>query len=87
MLLNLQQSGKLTDLKGVIVGEFINNSQGVDLPLPAIIKKYFEPLHIPVFYGYPNGHDTKNLPLPLGSKCSITITDTEATVTFNQPEA
>ena len=87
MLLNLQQSGKLTDIKGLIVGEFINNNQGNDLPLPAIIKKYFEPLNIPIIYGYPNGHDIKNMPLPLGSRCTIDINETEATVTFNKPEA
>ena len=86
MLLNLQQSGKLTDIKGLIVGEFINNNQGNDLPLPAIIKKYFEPLNIPIIYGYPNGHDIKNMPLPLGSRCTIDINETEATVTFNKPE-
>lgn len=87
MLLNLQQSGKLTDIKGLIVGEFIHNNQGNDLPLPAIIKKYFEPLNIPIIYGYPNGHDIKNMPLPLGSRCTIDINETEATVTFNKPEA
>ena len=85
MLLNLQQSGKLTDLKGLIVGEFINNNQGNDLPLPDIIAKYFGGLNIPIVYGYPNGHDTKNLPLVLGSECSISVNDKEATVSFASP--
>ena len=86
MLLNLQQSGKLTDIKGLIVGEFTNTNQGNDLPIPEIIKKYFG-TNIPIIYGYPNGHDIKNMPLPLGSQCTIDISDTEATVTFNNPEA
>ena len=85
MLLNLQQSGKLTEIKGLIVGEFINNNQGNDLPLPDIIKKYFGGLNIPIVYGYPNGHDTKNLPIILGSQCTITVSDTEASVSFTPP--
>ena len=85
MLLNLQQSGKLTDIKGLIVGEFINNNQGNDLPLPDIITKYFGDKNIPIVYGYPNGHDTKNLPLILGSECSVNVTDKEVTVSFASP--
>ena len=87
MLLNLQQSGKLNDIKGLIVGEFIKNNQGNVLPLPDIINKYFGDLNIPIVYGYPNGHDTKNLPLILGATCTINVTDTEASVTFVNPEA
>ncbi|MBO7143128.1 MAG: LD-carboxypeptidase [Bacteroidales bacterium] len=87
MLLNLQQSGKLTDIKGLIVGEFINNNQGNDQSLPDIIKKYFGGLKIPVVYGFPNGHDTQNLPVILGSDCTITVDDSNATVSFGTPAA
>lgn len=73
MLLNLQQSGKLQEIKGVIVGEFIGGSQGSDLPLNEIFAKYFSPLNVPVFYGLPNGHDTKNYPIILGSKITLNI--------------
>lgn len=73
MLLNLQQSGKLQNIKGVIVGEFIGGSQGSDLPLNEIFAKYFSPLNVPVFNGLPNGHDTKNYPIILGSKITLSV--------------
>ncbi|MBR4214797.1 MAG: LD-carboxypeptidase [Bacteroidales bacterium] len=85
MLLNLQQSGKLTDIKGLIVGEFIKNTQNNDLPLPDIIKKYFGKLNIPIVYGFPNGHDTRNLPIILGGNCTISVNDSKATVSFGNP--
>ncbi|MCQ2974429.1 MAG: LD-carboxypeptidase [Bacteroidales bacterium] len=82
MLLNLQQSGKLTDIKGLIVGDFINNNVGIDLPLNQIIHKYFDNLNIPIIYGFPNGHGTKNNPLILGRTISINIDENIATINF-----
>ena len=83
MLLNLQQSGKLEYIKGVIVGEFINTTQGSDLSIPEIMKKYFGDKGIPVMYGFPNGHDTRNNPLILGNYVYLSVTDTEAKLNFN----
>ena len=82
MLLNLQQSGKLQQLKGVIVGEFSGGSQGSDLPLNQIIHKYLDPLGIPVVYGVQSGHDTVNLPIVLGYEATITVDDKTAKITF-----
>lgn len=82
MLLNLQQSGKLQQLKGVIVGEFSGGSQGSDLPLNQIIHKYLDPLGIPVVYGVQSGHDTVNLPIILGNEATITVDDKTAKITF-----
>lgn len=83
MLLNLQQSGKLELLKGVIVGEFSGGSQGSDLPLNQIIHKYLDPLGIPVVYGVQSGHDTVNLPIILGNEATITVDDKTAKITFS----
>ena len=83
MLLNLQQSGKLQELKGLIVGEFIGGTQGSDLPLNEIIAKYFANLNIPIVYGISSGHDTKNLPLVLGTTVTISVTKEKAAVSYS----
>ena len=83
MLLNLQQSGKLQEIKGVIIGEFIGGSQGSDLPLNEIFAKYFSPLNVPVIYGIPNGHDTQNYPIILGAKTTINVSGNKAEITYS----
>lgn len=82
MLLNLQQSGKLQQLKGVIVGEFSGGSQGSDLPLNQIIHKYLDKLKIPVVYGVQSGHERVNLPIMLGSEATITVDEKSAKIEF-----
>ena len=82
MLLNLQQSGKLQQLKGVIVGEFSGGSQGSDLPLNEIIRKYVGNLNIPVVYGVQSGHDKVNTPIMFGSEATITVDENSARIAF-----
>lgn len=84
MLLNLQQSGKLQQLKGIIVGEFSGGSQGSDLPLNEIIRKYVSKLNIPVVYGVSSGHDKVNIPIMLGYEATITVDDKSAKIKFGE---
>jgi muramoyltetrapeptide carboxypeptidase len=83
MLLNLQQSGKLQQIKGLIVGEFSGGNQGNDLPLNEIIAKYAAPLNIPVVYGISSGHDNKNLPLIMGARATISVDGQKASVSYS----
>ncbi len=82
MMLNLQQSGKLQNIKGLIVGDFIGGTQGIDLPINEIIHKYIDPLKIPVVYGIKSGHSTVNTPLVFGRKVTITVDSKTAKVEF-----
>lgn len=82
MLQNLKLSGKLDCIKGVIVGEFINNAQGDDAPLNEIINGAFESLGIPVMYGVNIGHDTENLSAYLGRNVKITVDSNASTLLF-----
>lgn len=84
MLLNMQQSGKLEHIKGVIVGDFIGGSQGIDLPINQIIQKYVGNLNVPVVYGIKTGHDQTNLPLMLGSYVNISVDDQTSRIEFSQ---
>lgn len=82
MLQNLKLSGKLDCIKGVIVGEFINNAQGDDAPLNEIINGAFESLSIPVMYGVNIGHDTENLSAYLGRNVKLTVDSNASTLSF-----
>ncbi len=73
MMLSLKQSGKLDQIKGLIVGDIIGGAQGMDLPVNEIIHKYVGNLGIPVVYGIPSGHSNRNMPLILGSRVSISV--------------
>ena len=84
MLLSLQQSGKLQNVKGIIIGEFSGGSQGSDLPLNEIIRKYVGNLNIPVIYGVQSGHDTVNLPIMLGREATITVDGSTAKIEFDK---
>ena len=84
MLLSLQQSGKLQNVKGIIVGEFSGGSQGSDIPLNEIIRKYVGELGIPVVYGVQSGHDTVNIPIMLGREATITVDGKTAKIEFDK---
>ena len=71
-------------MKGIIVGEFSGGSQGSDLPLNEIIRKYVGELGIPVVYGVQSGHDTVNIPIMLGREATITVDGTTAKIEFDK---
>lgn len=82
MLTNLKLSGKLDGIRGIVIGEFINGTQGSDKSIEEIIKEKVGDLSIPVMYGLKSGHDTKNLPLYFGRTVKLTVNDTNATLEF-----
>jgi len=82
MLNNLRLSGKLSQIKGVIVGQMSKTTQGSDLPINEIILNIFSDLNIPVMYGLNSGHDQPNIALYLGRNVELDVNDTSATITF-----
>ena len=82
MLNNLKLSGKLDEIKGVIVGNFTNSNQGSDKPINQIIHDNFDDLNIPILYNASIGHSTKNLATYLGRKITLNVEGKSATITF-----
>ncbi len=82
MLTNLKLSGKLDAIKGIVVGQFTNMVQGIDLPINEIILNNVKDLGIPVMYGISAGHGSPNLPLYLGRKIKMEVGATTSTITF-----
>ncbi|POA29807.1 MULTISPECIES: LD-carboxypeptidase [unclassified Pseudomonas] len=64
LLTHLRLAGKLSTLRGVLVGDVA----GVDSDaLAKLLKQTFEPLRIPVLAGWRSGHCDPNLTLPMGA--------------------
>ncbi len=85
MLNQLELSGILNIISGVILGAFTNctesNPGKPTLSLEEIFQNYFLKLNIPVIAGFPHGHIQKFRTLPLGSPTTL---DTELKIiTFN----
>jgi muramoyltetrapeptide carboxypeptidase len=80
MLTQLCLTGKLKEAGGVIIGKltdvkpseykpaFINN-----LSIEEILRTRFEPLNIPVMYGYMIGHIKDKVTVPIGAMATINV--------------
>ena len=85
MLNNLQRSGRLQRLKGLVVGHFTNMKAGeIILGKTAydIIDTYVQSLGIPVCYGFPAGHSEPNYALYFGRQVQLKVTENSAQLIF-----
>ncbi len=74
MLAHLRLIGALRGLAGVLVGRFTGlNRAGGDgaLGYDQVLAEYFDPLGIPVAYGFPVGHIDSQWTLPLGVRARL----------------
>ncbi len=72
LLTQLRLAGKLSTLKGVLVGNFAEIGErpetgGIPGALYPLLYRIFKPLNIPVLANWPSGHCDPNLTLPLGA--------------------
>jgi len=80
MMRNLQRSGKLKNLAGLIVGGF-SEVKDNDIPfgqtVPEIIMEIVKEYDYPVCFDFPAGHIPDNCSLILGKKLNLHVTDHE----------
>ena len=85
MMQSLARSGKLKNLRAVVVGHF-SEMLGLEkfgvADACAVISAYTRPLGIPVVFGFPAGHTDPNLAVYLGRRVTVTVDDTGARVEF-----
>lgn len=85
MILSLKRAGKLSGLKGLIVGG-MNDMKDNLVPFgknaEQIIAEHVAEFDYPVLFGFPAGHDAKNLALPLGKTVRLEVNGTESCVEF-----
>ena len=71
LLTQLRLAGKLRSLRGVLVGDLSPLSGA---PLIDLLMQIFEPLGIPVLFGWRSGHIDPNLTLPMGANVLMDAT-------------
>ncbi len=79
LLNHLSMAGKFEEVKGVIIGKFVECTPSKKTPgkrsLREIAREYLGHMDIPVLYDFPAGHCARKLTLPLGGEVKI---DTDA---------
>ena len=76
MLIQLNRAGKLDAIKGLIVGDFSSMKDHQDSfgkEVMEIISESISHLNIPVAYGFPLGHEKKNLPVLCGLESDFEV--------------
>ena len=84
MIYQLELSGILSRIKGIIVGQFTGAKENPEFEEPYkiiynIVKRY----DIPVCFDFPTGHCNENIPLIEGAECLLTVAEDKTTLDFN----
>lgn len=83
MIYQLELSGKLSKIKGLIVGQFTEIKENPDFGEPyGLIHNIVKRHNIPVCFGFPVGHCDDNVPLVEGAECRLTV-NADGTVLMN----
>ncbi|MBP1673794.1 MAG: putative MccF-like protein (microcin resistance) [Bacteroidetes bacterium] len=78
MVLNLKRSGKLSHIKGLIVGgmsEMRDNTIPFGINAEQIIRNHCELFDFPICFGFPAGHISDNRPLKLGVNVRFSVSE------------
>jgi len=83
MIHQLKLSGKLDNLAGLILGDFTDmkdNESPFGKTVEEIVMEAVEEFNYPVCFGFPAGHDKKNLALAFGKKWDLEVLEQQATI-------
>jgi muramoyltetrapeptide carboxypeptidase len=86
MIINLNRSGKLSKLLGLIVGgmsEMHDNNVPFGKTAEEIVREAVEEYHFPVSFGFQTGHIDPNMALLLGCEVSLSVSPIGSTLNFN----
>lgn len=81
MVYQLKLAGKFDNLAGLIMGDFTDmkdNESPFGKTIHEIIADAVREYHYPVCYGFPAGHDKKNLALSFGQKWELNVSKSKA---------
>jgi muramoyltetrapeptide carboxypeptidase len=86
MMTQLRRAGKLADLAGLMVGHFSDMRNNTSLPFgqtpEAIIAEAVAAYAYPVAYGFPVGHVSPNLAMPVGRLAELIVSETGSKLQF-----
>lgn len=90
MLNKLKRIGKFDKLKGVFIGDFTNvkDSSGYfTRSLDELIFEYFSHINGPILFGFPGGHESRNMPLLFHAKAKVAVTSSCVTIEYLKNKA
>ena len=84
MMQNLRFSGALSQLSGLIVGQFSDceEDQSMKQTISEIIVDAVSEYSFPVCFNFPAGHVDYNLPLILGTNVKLEVTEKKSRLSF-----
>ena len=83
MMFQLKLSGKLDKLAGLVIGDFTemkDNESPFGKSVHEIISDAVAGFSYPVAFGFPAGHDKKNLALAFGKKWELDVSKEQSTL-------
>lgn len=90
MIHQLKLSGKLDELAGLIIGDFTDmkdNESPFGKSVHEIVSEAVEEFSYPVCFGFPAGHDKKNLALAFGKTWEMEVSEQEVKFEIkNEPQ-
>jgi muramoyltetrapeptide carboxypeptidase len=78
MIVQLGRSGKLQNIAGLMVGHLTKMKEGnlnFGQDAMGVINSHFKDTNIPIGFGFPFGHQSPNLTIPLGVTSKLLVTD------------
>lgn len=83
MMANLKRNGKLRNLAGIVIGG-MNDMRDNTIPFGKtaieIIAEHVAEYKYPVAFGFPAGHERKNLAMVFGVECSLSVDDRHSVI-------
>lgn len=84
MMVNLKRAGKLKNLAGILIGgmsDMRDNTIPFGKTAVEIIAEHVAEFNYPVAFGFPAGHDRKNLAMVFGTTCSLRVEGSQSLLT------
>ncbi len=85
MMVHLKRAGKLSNLAGVIIGDFSSmkdHNDSFGYSTMEVLKSHLDALDCPVVYGFPAGHENHNLTLICGKQAILEAGAEKTTLGF-----
>lgn len=87
MMVQLKRAGALSNLAGLIVGQFSEMEDQEDsfgLDSNQIIHSHMQEFDFPVAHDFPIGHTSENMPIPIGMEAVLTVDVNSATLRLDR---
>lgn len=87
MMVQLKRTGKLKHIKGLIVGD-MSDMRDNEIPFGSnayeIIHHHVRSYDFPVAFGFPIGHEAKNIAVPCGRVATLNVDELGSTLEFKE---